>query len=102
MFIEFFLNGKIGICMNSTFIFLIAKKERSIKVKDFCPISLVTSVYKIITKVLATDLMRFFPILFLKTNVPLSLGGKFLMQPLLLMRWWMMLDLRGMKVLFLR
>ena len=56
VFAEFFLNGKIGICMNSTFISLIPKKDRSIKVKDFRPISLVSSVYKIITKVLATRL----------------------------------------------
>ena len=56
MFVEFFLNGKIGICMNSTFISPILEKERSIKVKDFRPISLVTSIYKIITKVLATRL----------------------------------------------
>ena len=42
--------------MNSTFISLIPKKDRSIKVKDFRPISLVSSVYKIITKVLATRL----------------------------------------------
>ena len=45
VFAEFYLKGKIRICINSTFISLVPKKDRSIKVKDFCPISLVSSVY---------------------------------------------------------
>lgn len=56
VFAEFFVNGKVGTSMNSTFISLVPKKDRSVKVKDFRPISLVSSVYKIITKVLASRL----------------------------------------------
>lgn len=35
------------------FISLIPKKMGDVEVKDFCPISLVSGIYKIITKVLA-------------------------------------------------
>ena len=56
--VEFYLNDKVGVCMNTTFISLFPKKDRSIKVKDFHLISSVSSVYKIITKVLATRLSK--------------------------------------------
>ena len=49
MFNEFYYNGKINTSMNSTFITLVPKKNRSIKVRDFRPISLVSSIYKVIT-----------------------------------------------------
>jgi hypothetical protein len=42
--------------LNATFIALIPKKPRVVDVKDFRPISLVSGVYKIITKVLANKL----------------------------------------------
>ena len=42
--------------MNATFISLIPKKPSAMEVKDFRPISLVGSVYKIISKVLANQL----------------------------------------------
>lgn len=42
--------------MNSNFITLVPKKDRSVKVGDFHPISLVTSVYKITTMVLSIRL----------------------------------------------
>lgn len=53
---EFYLNGKIGFSVNSTFITLIPKKDLSTEVSDHCPISLVTSMCKIITKVLSLSL----------------------------------------------
>ena len=56
MFPEFFLNGKIEVCLNSTSISFLLRKDRSIMVKDFRPISLVSGVYKIITKVLVARL----------------------------------------------
>lgn len=42
--------------MNATFIILIPKKVGAVEVKDFCPISLVSGIYKIIAKVLVNKL----------------------------------------------
>ena len=56
MFEEFHRNGKIGVNINSTFITIVPKKDRLVRVKDYRPISLVTSLYKIITKVLSIRL----------------------------------------------
>lgn len=56
MFPDFFLIGKIEVSMNSTFISLVPKKDRLVRVNDFRPIGLVFSVYKIIMKVLACRL----------------------------------------------
>ena len=53
VFEEFYRNGKIGVNINSTFITIVPKKDRLVRVKDYRPISLVTSLYKIITKVLS-------------------------------------------------
>ncbi|KAM7480816.1 hypothetical protein LguiB_005399 [Lonicera macranthoides] len=53
VFNEFFNNGVVNACTNSTFICLIPKKLSSLKLKDYRPISLVTSLYKILAKVLA-------------------------------------------------
>lgn len=52
VFEKFYLNGKTCQSMNSTFITLIPNKDKSKRVFDYCPISLVTSVYKIIAKML--------------------------------------------------
>jgi len=56
VFSEFYDNGIINACTNASFICLIPKKERSLKLKDFRPIILVTSLYKIMAKVLANRL----------------------------------------------
>lgn len=42
--------------MNATFIVLIPKSSGAIELKDFCPISLIGGVYKILAKVLAIRL----------------------------------------------
>lgn len=57
VFKEFFERGITDRAMNETFVCLIPKKRME-KVKDFRPISLVTSLYKIIVKVLATRLKK--------------------------------------------
>jgi len=49
---EFFCHGKLTKGLNSTFIALIPKVESPQRVADFHPISLVSSVYKILSKVL--------------------------------------------------
>ena len=56
VFAEFYRTGIINGITNKTYICLIPKKLNSCQVKDFKPISLVTSLYKIIAKVLAKRL----------------------------------------------
>ena len=56
MFFEFAKDGIIYGVTNKTYICLIPKKANSSKVKDFRLISLVTSIYKIISKVLSNQL----------------------------------------------
>ena len=42
--------------LNASFLILIPKKCNAINIKEFCPISLVGSVYKLLSKVLANSL----------------------------------------------
>ena len=51
IFQEFHSSGIINQSTNATFIALVPKKSQSHKVSDFRPISMVTSLYKIIAKV---------------------------------------------------
>ena len=53
---EFFQNGVMNAITNSTFICLIPKKEKSLKIRDFRPIILVSSLYKIVAKILSLRL----------------------------------------------
>ena len=52
VFAEFFENGVVNSRTNATLICLIPKKERFSRIKDLRPISLVTSLYIVLTKVL--------------------------------------------------
>jgi hypothetical protein len=56
VFSEFYEYGSFVRSMNATFLSLIPKKVSAVEVKDFRPISLVGSVYKILAKVLANRL----------------------------------------------
>ena len=56
MFAEFSATGKFVASLNSTFIALIPKNEGAIDIKDFRPIGLVGSIYKLLSKVLARRL----------------------------------------------
>ena len=56
IFEEFFHHCKFEKSLNATFIALIPKKNNASNISDFRPISLVGSVYKILTKVLANRL----------------------------------------------
>lgn len=63
--------------MNSTFIILVPKKYRYIKVHDIRSISLVSSVYKIISNVILVRVGKVLGILFLSTEVLLLQEYKF-------------------------
>ena len=56
LFREFHLHGTFQRSLNSTFLLLISKKEGAEDLRDFRPISLVGSVYKLLAKVLANRL----------------------------------------------
>jgi hypothetical protein len=56
IFREFHAKGKFKACLNSTFISFIPKIPGASEMKDFHPISLVGSLYKIIAKVLTNRL----------------------------------------------
>lgn len=56
--LDFHTKNKFEKSFNTTFIACIPKNSRAIDVKDFRPISLVSGVYNIITKVLANKLRR--------------------------------------------
>ena len=53
MFLEFHNNGVINQSTNATFIALVQKKSQISRISGYRPISLVTSLYKIIAKVLS-------------------------------------------------
>lgn len=55
---EFHRNGKLVTGLNTLFVVLIPKKDGSNKFEDFRPISLVGSIYKIISKILARRLAK--------------------------------------------
>ncbi|KAE8704998.1 hypothetical protein F3Y22_tig00110430pilonHSYRG00099 [Hibiscus syriacus] len=55
---SFNTSGKMGKSVNSSFLALIPKVENPTKISDYRPISLVSSVYKVIAKVLARRLRR--------------------------------------------
>ena len=56
VFEEFYQHSKFEKSLNATFIALIPKKNGASNIRDFRPISLVGSVYKILAKVLANRL----------------------------------------------
>ncbi|RVW92960.1 Transposon TX1 uncharacterized 149 kDa protein [Vitis vinifera] len=53
VFLEFHTKGVINQSTNATFIAMVPKKSQTFKISDYRPISLVTSLYKIIAKVLS-------------------------------------------------
>jgi hypothetical protein len=58
IFSNFHARSKFEKSLNATFIAQIPKKSGALDLKDFCPISLVNGVYKIIAKVLANRMWR--------------------------------------------
>lgn len=60
IFEEFYDNGRLNAFIQENFICLI-QKEDVVHVKDFRPISLATSIYKVIAKVLVKRLKKVMP-----------------------------------------
>ena len=58
VFLEFHSNGVINQSTNAIFIAFVLKKSQTLKISDFRPMSLVTSLYKTIAKVLLERLRR--------------------------------------------
>ncbi|KAJ9701102.1 hypothetical protein PVL29_006450 [Vitis rotundifolia] len=56
--LEFHTNGIINQSTNATFIAMVPKKSQTLKISGYRPISLVTSLYKIIAKVLSGRLRK--------------------------------------------
>ena len=56
LFREFYFHGTFQRSLNSTFLLFIPKKEGAEDLRDFRPISLVESMYKLLAKVLANRL----------------------------------------------
>jgi hypothetical protein len=57
-FDEFYAEGTFAGSLNATFVTLIPKKQNALNIRDFRPISLIGSVYKILAKVLANRLRK--------------------------------------------
>lgn len=60
---EFHLRGKLSMNLGASFIALIPKMIGVDKIRDFRPISLIGSVYKILAKVLASRLQKVLPLI---------------------------------------
>jgi hypothetical protein len=58
VFQEFYSHCKFEKSLNATFVPLLPKKRGVVNIKDFCPISLVGSVYKMFAKVVVNRLKR--------------------------------------------
>ena len=58
VFQEFYSHCKFEKSLNATFVTLLPKKRGVVNIKDFCPISLVGSVYKMFAKVVVNRLKR--------------------------------------------
>lgn len=73
---EFHKKGILSEELGAAFIALIPKKIGAVSMKDFCPMSLIGSIYKIIAKILAGRPCCL--VSFCGHNQPLFMGGKFL------------------------
>nr|GFB60700.1 RNA-directed DNA polymerase, eukaryota [Tanacetum cinerariifolium] len=96
---DFFVNGNFHRGCNSSFIALIPKIQDAKFVRDFCPISLIGSVYKIIAKILANILCVLLPYLISDVQSDFVanrqlLDGPFLLNELL--SWCKFKKLNGM------
>ena len=83
VFEEFFHYCKFEKSLNATFIALISKKNDASNIRDFCLISLVGSMYKILAKVLANRLRMVLDRL-ISENQNSFVGGRQILDPVLI------------------
>lgn len=83
IFKEFFHSGKFVKILNNTFNITVRKRVEAEDFKDYRLISLVGSLYKLITKILANRIRNVMSKLVSKAKMPLLREGKFWMLPLL-------------------
>lgn len=75
---EFYRNGKVSSKMNETYICLIPKGSHQGQVTDYRPISLISSPYKILAKVLATRIRKVLPQIIAKEQNAFTPGRQML------------------------
>ena len=80
---DFHVSGKLVSSLNSTFITLIPKKEKAVTLSEFRPISLVGSVYKILSKVLPSRLKKVMPMV-IEDSQSTFLGGRNILDRVLI------------------
>mgnify|MGYP003702231609 CR=1 FL=1 len=88
---EFLSNGKLAQGINCSFITLIPKKENPVGLGDYRPISLISSVYKIIAKVLSSRLRKVLPKIISEVQTAF-LSGRHILDGVLIANevvdWW--------------
>lgn len=73
-FMEFHSRGKLSKSIGASFIALTPKKNGADHLKDFRPITLIGSIYKILVKVLAKRLQNIMPAIISPSQGPLCIG----------------------------
>ncbi|CAL5361639.1 unnamed protein product [Camellia sinensis] len=91
LFQEFHRNGKLAKGVNSSFITLIPKKKNPLDLSDFRPISLVSSIYKVLAKVLSRRIRQVLPKLIGEVQTAF-LSGRCILDGVLIANevvdWW--------------
>ena len=85
LFRSFYHHSKFEKSLNATFIALIPKKNDASNIRDFRPINLVGSLYKILSKVLANQLKHVLDQLIFESHNSFVEADRFFIQFLLLM-----------------
>lgn len=76
VFHDFYAHGKLVRGLNAAIIALIPKTENPNSIYDFRPVSLIGSIYKLISKILASRLQRVMPYIISENQFALTQGRK--------------------------